>query len=231
MTSVSLMIGLPLPADAITCLQNNGFLLPPPLVEARRPRAAGNLAFLPLSPIQGQICAALTRQPLNDRQKEVLAIYWRADRGHEPALSIEEVGRRLAASLELDPARAADYVRGALRSFGRRLFRTAAKPGEGEHAGEANGEAIPLLSLIAIETGPTGEARHRLTDDGAIAVAAALGLNASGETPAILPGDPDAIVAVGMSRSAAAALLRAQEVLGLGLDAAVKALATQAGAG
>lgn len=230
MPPLALVIGLPLPPDAIACLQRNGFILPPPAAEVR-PNGEGRLPALPLTPLQGQICAALTRQPLNARQAELLAIYWRAHRSREAALSIEEASRRLAATLDLDPARAEDYVRGALRSFGRRLTRSRERDGAGEAAGD-----IPLLALIAIETGPNGEARHRLTDDGAVAVAAALGLTAAGETVSLAAedggcADASAIVAVGMSRGAAALLLRAQRILGLGLDATVRALAAQAGAG
>jgi hypothetical protein len=233
MSSLALMIGLPLPAEAIQCLRRNGFLMSVPTSPDATPAAAdAALALLPLSPVQGQICAALTRQPLNSRQAELLAIYWRAQRNHEPALPVEEAGRRLAAGLGLEPARASDYVRGALRSFGRRLTRSLDRPGDGDAAASA-GDEIPLLALIAIETGPTGEACHRLTADGAVAVAAALGLNAAGETAGGEDdgADGEAIVAVGMSRAAAALLLRAQQRLGLGLDATVRALAAQAGAG
>ena len=110
MQPVALVVGPPLPPEAIACLQEHGFLPATPL----EPPPDGSTTFTPLTPVQGQICAALTRQPLNERQIEFLAIYWRARRDHEPALSVEEAGRRLAATLALEPKRAEDYVRGAM---------------------------------------------------------------------------------------------------------------------
>ncbi|MGH6905738.1 MAG: hypothetical protein ACREIR_23715 [Geminicoccaceae bacterium] len=205
------------------------------------PPGPDDFGFTPLTPVQGQIYAALTRQPpLNPRQRELLAIYWRARRDNEPALSVEEAGRRLATALGLEPARAAAYVRGALRSFGRRLLQTLdrlpLRIGRDRY-GDGVADEIPLLALLAIETGPTGEVCHRLTADGAAAVAAALGLTAAGQPAGGLQtGDPaldnpDAVVAVGMTRLAAALLLRVQKTLGLSLDATVKWLTAQAGAG
>jgi hypothetical protein len=236
MNALALVVGLPLPPEAVQCLKRNGFLQFPPLPPpGARAATGGFIPFIPLTSGQGRICAALTRQPLNSRQAALLGIYWHAYREGESALSIEDAGRRLAAAAGLDPARAADYVRGALRSFGRRLLRTAdAAPSADEgrnHPGEGGGDAIPLLALLAIETGPSGEARHRLTDDGAVAVATALGLGRGGTEAEGGSDDPDAVVAVGMSRAAAALLLRVQHTLGLGIDDTVKTLAAQAGAG
>jgi hypothetical protein len=240
MESVALVVGSPLPPEAIVCLQQNGFLSAPPPPPAPPPGPDGFSAFTPLTPVQGQICAALTHRPLNPRQTELLAIYWRARSDQEPALSIEEAARRLVAALGLAPARAPAYVRGALRSFGRRLLQTLdrlpLRIGR-DRLGDGVADEIPLLALLTIETGPTGETRHRLTDDGAVAVEAALGLTTAGQPagglqtgdPAL--DDPDAIVAVPMTRLAAALLLRVQKSLGLSLDATVKWLTAQAGAG
>jgi hypothetical protein len=38
--------------------------------------------------------------------------------------------------------------------------------------GEGVADEVPLLALVDIVSGPMGEARHRLTEDGAAAVAA-----------------------------------------------------------
>ena len=103
--------------------------------------------------------------------------------------------------------------------------------------GDGVADEIPLLALVSIETGPYGESRHRLTDDGAAAVAAALGLNDQGTAAgSVLTGDPalddlDAVVTMGMTRLAAALLLRVQKSMGLSMDATIKALTAQAGAG
>ncbi len=235
----TLILGSPLPREALICLQQNGFL-PAQSPPAPPPSPDGSTTLTPLTRVQGQICAALTCQPLNDNQTELLAIYWRAFRDHEPALPVEEAARRLAAALGLDPARAANYVRGALRSFGRRLSHTLEplprRIGR-DRLGDGVADEIPLLALLTIETGPTGEARHRLTHDAAAAVAAALGLTAAGQAagglqtgdPAL--DDPNSVVAVPMTRLAAALLLRVQKTLGLSLDATVKYLTAQAGAG
>src|SRR5690606_23129744 len=161
------------------CLQENGFL-PSSATSAATP-PSGTAGLTALTPVQGQIFAALTRRPLNQSQTELLAIYWRARRDGEPALSVDEAARGLAAALGADPARSADYVRGALRSFGRRLLRALEKVplqvGR-DRMGDGVADQIPLLALLTIETGPNGDARHRLTPDGAAAVALALGLTA-----------------------------------------------------
>jgi len=237
MPCLSLVVGSVLPPEAVVCLQQHGFIAASPSV-APAPEPTTTLTLL--TPVQSQICAALTQKPLNPSQTELLAIYWRSWRDGEPELPIEEAGRRLAAALSVDPARASDFVRGALRSFGRRLIHTLERPplrvGR-DRFGDGVADEIPLLALVSIVTGPTGEARHRLTNDGAVAVAVALGMTAAGQAagglqtgdPAL--DDPDAVVSIGMTRRAAALLLRVQRSLGLGLDATIKTLTAQAGAG
>ena len=202
--------------------------------------AAPSLDLHPLSPVQAQIWAALTNRPLNPRQVALLEIYWRARRAGEPALAVDEAARRLAAVFGVAHKLAVDYVKGALRSFGRRLLQTLARPpvkmGH-DIAGHGVADEIPMLALLSIEVGPAGESRHRLTGDGAAAVAVALGMNADGMAaggvqtgdPAL--DDPDAVVTMAMSRGAAALLLRVQRSLGLSMDATLKALAAQAGTG
>lgn len=88
-----------------------------------------------------------------------------------------------------------------------------------------------------IETGPSGENRHKLTDDGFIAVGAALGITAQGYAASgIQTGDPEiddptAIVRPAMTRLSHALLLRVQASMGLSFDDTIKALAGLAGAG
>ncbi len=194
----------------------------------------------PMTGIQAQIWAALTSRPLNERQIALLQIYWQAWAAGEPAISIEEAGRRLAQEVEVEQGKADDYVKGALRSFGRRLFQTLERPplkfGK-DLMGNGVADEIPLLALLSILTGPSGENCHRLTDDGAVAVAAALGLNANGiAAGGIQTGDPalddlNEVVTVAMTRGAYASLLRVQRSMGLSFDATLMALAALAGAG
>lgn len=238
--SYSICLGpiVQLPQQAIDLLIKNGHL-PPPAPPAAT-TAPANAAAQPVSAAVSQIWHALTDRPLNDRQALVLEILWRAKRDGEPALSIEEVARRLAAAGTVDPARAVDFVKGAYRSFGRRLFQTLAPTPvkiDVNAKGEGVADEIPLLALMSIETGPSGENRHRLTDDGFIAVDAALGMTAKGHAAGgIQTGDPElddpnAIVRPAMSRLSHALLLRVQASMGLTFDATIKALAGLAGAG
>jgi len=191
-----------------------------------------------LTKVQGEIVVALTKSPpLNERQVAVLEIYCNAYSHGEPALSIEMVGTRLEDKVAIDPARAAAYVKGALRSFGKRLFAALSKlPVQiGKDAmGGGVADEIPLLALLSIEKGPTGETRHKLTADGAAAVAAALALNAKGEAASSPPAgtdDPNEIVTLAMTRLAAALIMRVAKSKGIGVDEAVKLMTALAGAG
>lgn len=191
-----------------------------------------------LTKVQGEIVLALTRKPpLNKRQVGILEIYWRAYKQGEPALPIETVATRLVQEIKVDPARAVDYVKGALRSFGKRLSAALSKvPVKfGKDAmGDGVADEIPLLALLSIEKGPGGEARHKLMPNGAIAVAAALGMNAEGDaasSPITNADDPDEVVTLAMSRLAAALVWRVAATKGIGVDEAVKLMAALAGAG
>jgi hypothetical protein len=90
---------------------------------------------------------------------------------------------------------------------------------------------------LSIKSGPYGESRHRLTDDSVAAVAAALGVNICGAAANALASvdttldDPDAVVAMGMSRLAATLLLRVQRSTGLSMDDTIKAIAGHADTG
>lgn len=232
-----LCYGIPLPPQALALLIEQGALKLPAPPEVATP-AIPNIK--PMTKIQAQIWAALTSRPLNERQIALLEIYWRARAAGEPALSVEEAARRLSQAVDVDPAKAVDFVKGALRSFGRRLFQTLERPplkvGK-DRMGDGVADEIPILALLSIETGPMGESRHRMTDDGTAATAAALGINANGMAaeglqtgdPAL--DDPDEVVTVAMTRGALALLLRVQRAMGLSFDSTLKALAAQAGAG
>lgn len=232
-----LCYGTPLPPEALSVLIEHGVLKPSPTPSAV---AATIPDIKPMTGIQAQIWAALTSGPLNERQVALLQIYWLAWAADEPALSVEEAARRLAQDVEVAPAKAVNYVKGALRSFGRRLVQTLEHPplkyGK-DSMGDGVADEIPLLALLSIATGPLGENCHRLTNDGAVAVAAALGLNSKGMAAGVLQtGDPalddlNEVVTVAMTRGACALLLRVQGAMGLSFDATLKALAAQAGAG
>jgi hypothetical protein len=216
------------------CLPSN----PPPASAAEK--IAGTTESLqPLTAVQSRIWAALTRRPLNERQLAVLEIYFRARLAREAPLSVEEAGRRAAEALGLPRKRARDYLRGSLRSFGRRLAKTRkVSPPRTDQDNSSNAAAgsVPLLAMMSIETGPRGESRHRLTYDGMVAVATALGFNGRGiGATSASKGDPalddlDVVVTIAMSRASAALLLRIQNALRLSLDATICALAAQAGA-
>lgn len=191
-----------------------------------------------LTKVQGEIVSALTKKPvLNPRQVRCLEIYWTSATGGEPALSVDEVGNRLAAQGVVGQDQAADFVRGSLRSFGRRL-RSALTKVPVQHGKDAMGDGVadevPLLAMFAVGKGPTGEVRHRLTHDGVVAVQAALALNGKGQAAgSVMDGghDPDEVVALGMTRMAAALITRVAQAKGVGVDEAVRLMAAMMGAG
>ena len=120
-----------------------------------------------LTKLQGEIVVALTKKPpLNERQVAILEIYLQAHQNGELALSIDAVAERLLVK-EIELKRPADaVVKGALRSFGKRLFATLSKIpvkfGK-DVMGDGVADEIPLLALFSIEKGGGGEARHKLT--------------------------------------------------------------------
>ena len=230
----------PLSPEAAAALVKGGFVPPQPPPPAGTAPPPKPPPLQPLSDLQAQIWAALTDRPLNTRQTALLEIYWRARKAGEPALPVEEAAQQLASAVDLEPDRAVDYVKGSLRSFGRRLLKALKRPPVRigyNRMGEGVGDEIPLLALLSIETGLMGEARHRLTDDGFVAVTAALGMTAHGMAAGgILTGDPalddpDAVVTPAMTRMSYALILRVQESLGLSIDETIKALTAKAGAG
>ena len=217
-------LSTPLPAAAVRLLEEAGFLDPPRVPETVIPRPQG---LRQLVGVPAEIHRALTQQPLNERQAEILRIYWNARREGEEALPIEEVARRLSESGLVSRDKAVDFVKGALRSFGRRLFATLSrspiKTGR-DRDGEGVGNEVPLMAMIEIIPVPRGAARHRMTADGAFAVAVALGLDRDGSDPeAAAAGDGTVLLA--MSPRSAALILQAQRTLGGSIDDAIEAMA------
>lgn len=191
-----------------------------------------------LTKVQGEIVKALTRKPpLNERQVAVLEVYWQAAKAGEPALPVDAVATRLIQKLQIDPLKAADFVKGALRSFGKRLFAELSKVpvqfGK-DVMGDGVADEIPLLAMFDIAKGSMGEARHKLTPDGVVAVAAALAMNGKGKAAASVADEtynPDEVVALGMSHGSAALIMRVAQSKGLGVDETVKLMTAMMGAG
>ena len=189
-----------------------------------------------LSKVQGEMVTALTKKPpLNERQVAILEVYWQAAKAGEPPLAVDAVATRLVGKVTVDPARAAHYVKGALRSFGKRLFAELSKVPVrfGKDAmGDGVADEIPLLAMFDITKGSMGEARHKLTPDGVVAVTAALALNSRGEAASsTAAGDPDEIVTLAMTRGTAAQVMRVASTRGLGIDGALRLMTALAGSG
>lgn len=191
-----------------------------------------------LTPVQQQIATALLGRPMNDRQVGVLEIHLQNYRAAGAHLTIDAVAQQLVGQgLIKDQHRAADYVNGALRSFGKRLQGTLTKtPGRygRDRFGDGVKDEVPLLAMFSIIKDGNGQARHRLTDDGAAAVAVALGSTQSGvaaSSPMTEVDDPSEIVSLGMSRLSAALIERVAKTWGVNRDEAVRQLTALAGAG
>jgi hypothetical protein len=234
-----LAYAVPLTATEADAIKSLGIKLPAPLVTTQQDGKGGHAAdkSIAVPPLQGEIAAALTKQPLNERQTAVLEIYAEAWRDQEGPLPVAEIAKRLVAKDLATADRASDFVKGALRSFGKRLLQTLSKPvlkiGK-DHMGDGVVDNIPLLALFHVSKGSTGETCHQLTEDGAAAVALALGMTSAGKaasSPLADHDDPDEMVAVAMKRSSYALLLRVQNGMGGGLDDAVRHSTAMAGAG
>ncbi len=231
----------PLPGAA-AILAAAGFKLleqPPPAPGAADAPAVEMPVIQPMPRIQQRIVLALTRQPaLNERQVAILETYWAAYHESKQALPISEIAARLVKRGIVDPARADNFVKGALRSFGKRLNGFANEPvawvSSVDRCGDGIADPVPLVVLMEIRKGKNGEACHRLTTDGATAVAAALGLPKPGPGAADdKPGkeDLDEVVSLGMSRRAAVMILRVAKTRGISTDEAIIQMTAAAGAG
>jgi len=231
----------PLPGAA-AILAAAGFQLPEqpaPVPEAKNQPEVETPAIQPLPQIQQRIVVALTRQPpLNERQVATLEVYWDAYHETNAALPISEIAARLVKRGIVDPARAEDFVKGALRSFGKRLNGFANESVAlllgVDRFGDGVADSVPLVVLLDIRKGKNGEACHRLTKDGAAAVSVALGLpkpnaNAAKGEPSM--EDLDETVSLGMSRRAALMILRVAKTRGISVDEAIIQMTAAAGAG
>lgn len=231
----------PIPGAA-AALAAAGFELPeqpPPAPGAADAPAVEMPVIQPMPRIQQRIVVALTRQPaLNERQVATLEVYWAAYHETKQALPISEIAARLVERGIHDPARAEDFVKGALRSFGKRLNGFAnewvALVRSVDRFGDDVADLVPLVVLLDIRKGKNGEACHRLTKDGAAAVAVALGLpKPSSAATDGKPGkeDLDEVVSLGMSRRAAVMILRVVKARGISTDEAIIQMTAAAGAG
>ena len=232
-----LCLGMPLPPEAMKLLEERGFVPSGPSLAAPGGEDKSATAPLnPLTPLQALIWSALTDRVMNHRQIALLEIHWRARRDGEGPLSVEEAGRRLIEDVGEGEAPAVDFVKGALRSFGRRLTSALEKAAKKTGPEAVRFDGVPFHLLFAIDSGPRGEVRYRLTDDGFRAVAAALGMPPGGHSAAgIQTGDqalddPDQVVEFAMTKLSAALLMRVQRTMGTSLDETIRALAAQAGA-
>ncbi len=233
-----LCFGQPLPPEAVKLLEANGFMPsdPPPVPSPPTDANASN-KLTPLTKTEALIWRALTDRPMNDSQIALLELHWRARRDGEPPMSVDEAARRLAQGGDVAYAgKAADYARGAMRSFGRRLT-SALEKKPVKDDGDASVDGFPFQLLFAIDSGPRGEVRHRLTDAGYRAVAAALGMPACGHSAAgvqtgdVALDDPNEAVEFGMSKLSAALIMRVQRSLGVPIDEAIRVMTTRMGAG
>ena len=197
---------------------------PPSAAEATHP------GYRPLTQVQGEIHAALSYRPLNPFQVLMLGVYHQAYVDGLPGLSVDEMASRLKAKSDVDPKRAADFVRGGIRSFGKRLRQTLTVVpvvyGK-DSMGDGVADETPLLAMFTVTLGSMGERRQALTDDGAVAVAAALGL----VNQHVGEGADDTVVALGMSKHSADMLNRVAATKGVSLDKAIQWMTAQAGAG
>lgn len=200
-----LCYGAPLSQQALDRLKAEGLLPELP------PAPPAPALAMTLTPAQERIWRALTDRPLNVRQRELLGIYWEAR--EDEGLGVDEASRRLGERLGIDPVDAIDFVKGALRSFGKRLFKTH----------DMAARDVPLTTMLSIED-VDGASRHRLTANGVAAVGSALGLAREGDGS----GSP---VLLAMSPLSAALVLRVQADLRCSLDKAIQAMAAKMGAG
>lgn len=187
-----------------------------------------------LTRTQQRIVQAMTRPPaLNVRQVGVLEVYWCAYHETRAALPISEIAVRLTRLGVVDATRAQDFVKGSLRSFGKRLNGFTDEPVSWVTKGDG-ADPVPLVVLLETVKGANGEACHRLTKDGAVAVAAALGLPRPGVATDEGGGEeenPDEIVVLAMSRRAASMILRVAKARGISADDAIFQMTAAAGAG
>lgn len=192
---------------------------------------------------QQEIADALLAPKMNDSQVRVLQVHlqnYRAAGPHVPAETVAD--RLLEDSLAESSNRelVINKVKGALRSFGKRLNRTLTghipcRIGV-DRKGEGVADEIPLLAMFSLHKDNFGRMCHRLTEDGAVAVAQVLGSNlagvaASNPMPQAGNEDQEEIVGLAMTRLSAALIERVAQSLGMTRDEAIRHMTAQCGAG
>ncbi|AOG03062.1 hypothetical protein BSY19_5373 (plasmid) [Bosea sp. RAC05] len=232
----TLVYGVTLPPEAIAVLAAKGLLPGLHLPQPKPSAAAAQLTPTPpapshqaLNPLQKQIYEALTYRPLNENQVQLISIYLAAAKANEGPLSVFDSGGRLAKATGHSHGKAEELVKGALRAFGKRLFKKLKKiplkHGKDKY-GEGVADEIPLLAFVSITKGSDGGACHQLTADGVI-VAELLISMSDLELPAA--GATEITVTVEIKASTEALLKQLQEALGMSLDDVLHHLALQAG--
>lgn len=193
---------------------------------------------LKVTKCQQEITAALTNRTLNDTQIGVLEAHLRNFRGNGGHLSIASVAKYLVEHCNVENLEiAAQYVEGALRSFGKRLktcLSTIPTRHGRDRMGDGVADEVPLLAMFSIVKDDLGQTRHRLTEDGAAAVSLALGAKASGiaATSSWQEGDNlDELVGLSMSVKAAALIERVAKTMGVTREEAILHMTSMAGAG
>lgn len=232
----TLVYGVTLPPEAIAVLAAKGLLpgfqLPQPkpsAFAAPQTPAPSVPSHQALNPLQKQIYEALTYRPLNENQLKLISIYLAAAKANEGPLSVFDSGGRLAKASGHSHGKAEELVKGALRAFGKRLFKKLKKIplkyGKDKY-GEGVADEIPLLAFVSITKGSDGGACHQLTADGVIVAELLISMSDLEQ-----PGEASAetTVTVEIKASTEELLKQTQAALGLSLDDTLRHLAAQAG--
>lgn len=190
---------------------------------------------------QQVIVKALTYRPLNVTQIGVLEAHLRNIKSGSGHLSINKVAEYLVERYDLDTMMSAvNEVKGALRSFGKRLKAFMPTQSDIPHRrgkdkfGDGVADPVPLLAMFSIFKDGNGDTRHRFTEDAAIAVALALGSSASGTACSVVwqeSDDPNEVVGVPMKLWSAAVLYHAAANQGLSVDEVILQWGSLAGVG
>lgn len=190
---------------------------------------------------QQVIVQALTYLPLNVTQIGVLEAHLRNFKSGGGHLSINKIAEYLVERYDVETMMSAvNEVKGALRSFGKRIKTFMPIQSEipnvlgKDKFGEGVADPVPLLAMFSIFKDGNGVTRHRLTEDAATAAALALGSSAAGTACSVVlqEGDnPNEVVGVAMSLKSAAVLHQHAKNQGLSLDEAILHLGSLAGVG
>lgn len=192
-----------------------------------------------LTGVQQEIAEALTNRPLNERQVCILEKYlinFKSGGGH---VDVDSVAKYLLENVkEVETQKkAVEFVKGSLRAFGKRLNGTLTKP-PGRRGKDKFGDGVldevPLMAMIDFFKDAHGQTRHKLTEDGAAAIAMVLGAKASGMAASSTLQDGEnenEKVGLFMTVKSAALLFRVAKEMGVTLDEAILSMTAAAGAG